>query len=463
MMDNRPTVCVQGIGFVGFAMSVAVASVKQNGNPLYDVYGVDLPNKIGKLRINDINSGIMPFKTTDDNLSVAFKDVVSQGNFVATSSNKVFSKADVIVVDINLDININESSNPQVDFAPLKEAINSIGQNMKSNALVIIETTVPPGTTSKIIYPHLLSILNKRFPELNKVNLAHSYERVMPGKDYYNSITEFWRVFSGINSESADRCESFLKTIINTKKFPMKKLKSTTSSETAKILENSYRAANIAFINEWGLFAESVGIDLFEVIEAIRLRPTHSNIRRPGLGVGGYCLTKDPLMGFVSCDQIFNIDPIDFEISKRAVDINNKMHENTLNLIEKYFKTRVGKQALILGITYREDVEDTRFSSSIKLIKTLKGKFNKISCHDPMLDNFELETVTFEDDLPNAENFDLIVLAVPHSEYKSIEYHLWLKNFKGLLIDSNNFLNEDQILKLQNLNLKIKIIGRGDI
>ena len=462
MIKKRKTVCVQGLGFVGFAMSVAVASVKKNGMPLYDVFGIDLPNEIGKSRINDINSGIMPFKTNDINLCAVFKEVFRQGNLSASTSNELFSKADVIIVDINLDIDSIESD-PKVDFEPLKKAITSFGENMKSNALVIIETTVPPGTTSNIIHPYLLSILQKRFPTLREIILAHSYERVMPGNEYFKSITDYWRVYAGINSKASERCKDFLKTIINTNKFPMKELKSTTSSETAKILENSYRAANIAFMNEWGLFAEAIGVDLFEVIDAIKLRPTHSNIRKPGLGVGGYCLTKDPLMGIVSCEQIFNIDNHNFEVTKKAVIINNRMPENTINLIEKYFKGKLKNNVLILGLTYKEDVEDTRFSPSLKLIQTLQGSCKKISCHDPMLDNFNFESVTFEKNLPDSENYDLIILSVPHIEYKKIKYDDWLMSFKGLLIDSNNILNKEQILQLQTLNINFKIIGRGDI
>ncbi len=462
MIEANQTICVQGLGFVGFAMSVAIASVKKDDKPLYNVFGIDLPNETGNARINNINLGMMPFKTTDENLLNTFEDVFRQGNLVASSSTDLFSKADVIIVDINFDVNL-KGSDPAVDFLPLKKAINAIGEQMRPEALVIVETTVPPGTTSEIIYPYLLNLIKKRFPEISSVNLAHSYERVMPGKNYFNSITEFWRVYAGINSQAAEKCKGFLKTIINTKKFPMRELKSTTASETAKVLENSYRASNIAFINEWGIFAESVGIDLFEVLEAIRLRPTHANIMQPGLGVGGYCLTKDPLMGIVSCNQIFNINPTDFEISKKSVSINNQMPKNTFELIKKSLKFTQDKTVLILGITYRQDVQDTRYSPSLKLIDLFKENFKKIYCHDPMLNSFDSNEIIFEKRLPNPEKFDLIVLAVSHQEYKDINYDIWLGKFNGLLVDSNNVLSKEQISKLMKLNFNLKIIGRGDI
>ena len=168
-------------------------------------------------------------------------------------------------------------------------------------------------------------------------------------------------------------------------------------------------------------------------------------------------------MGLVSCNQIFNIHPTDFEMSKKSVTINNQMPKNTLDIIQRNFKSTKDKSVLILGLTYREDVEDTRFSPSLKLIDFFKGKFKKICCHDPMLSSIDLERIYFEKTLPDAKDFDLIVLTVSHQEYKNINYFTWLEKFNGLLIDSNNVLEKTQISNLKKLNLKLKIIGRGDI
>ena len=122
----------------------------------------------------------------------------------------------------------------------------------------------------------------------------------MPGPDYLDSILNNWRVYSGHTNKSEALCEEFLSTIINTNKYPLTKLSSLTSSEMAKIMENSYRAVNIAFIEEWARFSEKIGTNSFEIINAIRKRPTHNNIRQPGFGVGGYCLTK----GSIFCISI---------------------------------------------------------------------------------------------------------------------------------------------------------------
>ena len=127
----------------------------------------------------------------------------------------------------------------------------------------------------------------------------------MPGENYYDSITNFWRVYSGINKESELKCRKFLESFINTKKYPLTKLQNTRSSETAKVLENTFRAVNIALIDEWTKFANETNIDLQDIIKAIRVRPTHTNIMLPGIGVGGYCLTKDPGFAQIALKEIF--------------------------------------------------------------------------------------------------------------------------------------------------------------
>ena len=218
---------------------------------------------------------------------------IHSGNFHATADASVLSAADVIIIDVHLDIPFLNHQ-PKLELGGFKGAISTVARHMQQDALVIVETTVPPGTCEKVVLPILRKGFNERGLDGDRVNLAHSYERVMPGKEYLKSITNFWRVYSGINEEAALLCEEFLASFINTKRFPLTKLDSPRESESAKILENSYRAMNIAFIDEWTKFAEQAGINLLNVLDAVRVRPTHSNIRFPGLGVGGYCLTKDP-------------------------------------------------------------------------------------------------------------------------------------------------------------------------
>jgi nucleotide sugar dehydrogenase len=299
-------VCVQGLGFVGSAMATAIAIASdRSGKKIYDVVGIDLPNKTGDYRVSAINNGKFPFPISDESLLLAVSIAHKNGNLRASTNQNEYSQAEVIIVDVHLDIPYLDYE-PQLKFTGFIEAIRTIGQRVSPETLIVIETTVPPGTCEKIVIPTLRAELEKRQLDPDSVYVAHSYERVMPGDNYLESIVNYWRVFAGYTEKAGDLCEEFLKNVVNVDKFPLTRLSSTVASETAKVMENTYRATNIAFIDEWTKYAETIGIDMFEVIDAIKVRPTHSNIRYPGLGVGGYCLTKDPTFTPAASKQIFN-------------------------------------------------------------------------------------------------------------------------------------------------------------
>ena len=207
-------VCIQGLGFVGSAMAAAVASAKdQKDNFVYEVIGVELPNKAGQMRVDSINNGKFPFSTDDKNLKLSLKKAKDRGNLYATTESNCYAKAKVVVVDIHLDIPYLDES-PTLEFKGFISAIKTIGREIRPGTLVLIETTVPPGTCEKIVVPTLESELIKRRIDPKSIYVAHSYERVMPGKNYLKSITDYWRVFSGHTKEAGDVCEEFLSNII---------------------------------------------------------------------------------------------------------------------------------------------------------------------------------------------------------------------------------------------------------
>jgi len=284
----------------------------------------------------------------------------------------------------------------------------------------------------------------------------------MPGKDYYNSIINFWRVYSGINTRAADLCESFLSKIINIDDYPLTRLQSTTASETAKVLENSYRSVNIAFIEEWARFAESVGIDLYEVIDAIRMRSTHSNIRQPGFGVGGYCLTKDPLFAPIAARTLLDADTVQFDFSETAVRINKKMPLVTLNSVQKFLGgTMEGKSILLLGVSYRPDVADTRNSPTFIFYEHAKKRGAHIQCHDPLVDYWPETDLSVATKLPCPNDFDVLVFVVAHQEYIELNLETWLDGAKTCIFDANRVLTEEQILFLNMKGHRYMSIGRG--
>jgi len=460
---NIQTVAVQGLGFVGAAMAVAVANASDNqGNPLFQVMGVDLPTATGRERVKKINSAHFPFESGDKKIIDGIQNAVSRGNLTATTDDKVFRNADIILVSVNMDIS-SINGRKTIQFEAFQNAIYTLGKNIKQGVLLIIETTVPPGTCEKIVQPIIHEQAKKRGIDTDSIHIAHSYERVMPGENYLDSIINFWRVYSGLTVEAADKCEAFLSRIINVKEYPLVRLNSTIASETAKVLENSYRAVNIAFIEEWGRFAEEVGIDLYEVIDAIRVRPTHSNIRHPGFGVGGYCLTKDPLFAMISAREIFNLNGHNFPFSTQALEINQNMPLVTFNKLKKHFNGKIkGKKILLMGISYREDVGDTRFSPAEVFFEHARKEGAQVFPHDPLVEYWEEIQLKINRNLPDANGFDAIVFSVPHRVYRDINFDIWLKNNRECLIfDANNVLTNEQRQAIKELDNKYISIGRG--
>ncbi len=186
--------------------------------------------------------------------------------------------------------------------------------------------------------------------------------------------------------------------MLNTKEYPLTVLDRPIESETTKIVENSYRATILAFLNEWSLFAERNGVDLTKVIRAIKMRPTHSNIIFPGPGIGGYCLPKDAGLGYWAYKHILGFEDGDqvFKISPTAVDINDtrSLHvaELTRDALRNMGRHIAGADVLICGASYRQDVGDTRYSGSEMVVRKLTEMGAEMRVHDPYVDHwYELE------------------------------------------------------------------------
>jgi UDP-N-acetyl-D-glucosamine dehydrogenase len=458
--DTRPVVCIQGLGFVGAAMCAAVSmAVDAKDNPVFNVIGVDLPNFKGMKAITSLNNGEFPAKTTDANLEKAISNAHTNGNLVATTDPSAYSIADIIIVDIHLDLQYDDN-NPIVKFESLEKAIETIASHMKAGTLIIIELTLPPGTCKNVIAPTIEKVLLQRGLNENAYLLAHSYERVMPSANYLDSIINYWRVYSGYTQEAADSCERFLEKIVNTQEYPLTRLSNTTASETAKVLENSYRATNIAFIEEWGRFAEAVNIDLYEIVEAIRIRPTHSNIRTPGFGVGGYCLTKDPLFAMVAAKTFWERDDLDFPFCRMGIQTNKNMPLVTLSKLEISLGSLQGKNLLLLGVSYRNEVDDTRYSPSETFYRAAISKGANVSVHDPLVKDWVEMDMTVPDSIPPAEKFHAVIFAVAHNDYIEFDVEDWLGNSRPLIFDANNVLGVACLNELKEIGCQVDSIGR---
>ena len=275
------------------------------------------------------------------------------------------------------------------------------------------------------------------------------------------SITNNWRVFAGINEISEKKCKNFLSKIINVKKYPLTRLNNPTESEICKLLENSFRAVNIAFIDEWLRFTEKLNLNLFDIIHAIRKRPTHKNIMLPGLGVGGYCIPKDPLITKVAAEKIFKFKDISFPMSVKATKINKKMPDFTFDKIKKICNEKKISKILLMGVSYKHNVDDTRYSAAERLFNKLKQSKFKILIHDPLVKKWRETNQVINNKMPNIKSIDLMVFLVKHKQYESINFERFKKKNKKLIIfDANNVLSKKQISKINNLNIKNYILGK---
>lgn len=443
-------------------MAVAVASARdERGRPCFSVIGIDLPTPLGQERIEQINAGRFPFRTSDRALVEATARAQASGSLRATSDSRRFGEADVILVDIHLDVDSSDDT-PAVDFVALRAAIRTIGTHMKPGVLVIVETTVPPGTCERVVVPELMAALRQRGLPEDGFLLAHSYERVMPGEDYLTSITHFWRVYAGHTAEAADACERFLARVINVRQYPLTRLAGTTASEIAKVMENSYRATNIAFIEEWARFAEAVGVNLFEVITAIRKRPTHNNIRQPGFGVGGYCLTKDPLFAGIAARQLFGRSDLTFPFSEGAIRTNRVMPIVSVDRLQQLLGgSLAGKSILLMGVAYRPEVADTRYSPSQTFVEEVRRRGAKVIAHDPLVTHWAELDMPVAQHLPPAGTVDAVVLAVPHAAYRELDLGAWLSTGKPVMLDANAVLTEAQHRAIIDAGCIFGAIGRG--
>lgn len=494
--EGKEIVVVMGVGFVGVVMAAIVAdTVDEDGKPSKFVIGMQRPSVRSYWKIPVINKGESPVKAEDPEVAPMIKRcVLEKKTFVTSFSYEVLSLADVVVVDVQCDYAKNDLGNVRtghVEMTALEESFEIIARHIQPEALVLIETTVPPGTTEHIAFPAMKKIFQSRGIESDPL-LAHSYERVMPGREYVASIRDFWRVCSGINDKARERVKKFLNEVLSTDKFPLTVLDHPIESETTKIVENSYRATILAFLDEWSLFAERNGVDLIKVIKAIKVRPTHSNMIFPGPGIGGYCLPKDGGLGIWAYKHILGFEDDIFKFTPSAIDINDTRGLHAAELVRDALSNMnvqiAAAKILVLGASYREDVGDTRYSGSEILIRKLAEMGAEIRVHDPYVDQWweftnqevypsssrsrffrdqnKLTELTLQKDLQKAlAQTDAIVFAVRHEEYLELEPDKIVQSTGKpvAVIDCFGILDDEKIKRYLELDCEVKGLGRGHI
>jgi UDP-N-acetyl-D-glucosamine dehydrogenase len=497
--EGKEIVVVVGVGFVGAVMAAVVADSRDQKTGRHNkfVIGMQRPSTRSYWKIELLNRGLSPVKAEDPQVDPLIARCVKEHKtLVATYTHEAMKLADVVVVDVQCDYVKKELGNLRTgsaDMAALEKSLATIGEVIPPECLVLIETTVAPGTTEYVAYPILKKAFEKRGIGSEPL-LAHSFERVMPGREYVASIRDFWRVCSGVNEESRRRVVKFLSEVLNVEQYPLTVMDRPLESETTKIVENSYRATILAFLHEWSLFAERNGVDLIKVVRAIKVRPTHDNIIFPGPGIGGYCLPKDGGLGMWAYKHLMGFEDDLFTITEAAININDTRALHVAELVRDALRN-MGKyvaasRCVLLGTAYREDVGDTRYSGSELVVRKLAEMGAEIGIHDPYVQRWwELEKqdsypapgqswsrffrnqeslaeARVEPDLGTVlKDADAVIFAVRHAPYLKLapDEVVKMTGPPAAIIDCFGILDDEKIRRYFELGCEVKGLGRGHV
>ncbi|MHA2162845.1 MAG: nucleotide sugar dehydrogenase [Candidatus Thorarchaeota archaeon] len=428
-------IVVVGMGYVGIPCAALLAEVDG-----FDVTGLQRRSKRSGWKIEALNNGESPFEGNEPGLAELIARVVAKGSFKVTDDVDVLSDADIILIDVQTPT--DEQHMPQ--YLSLREVCVNIGKRMKKGVMVIVESTVAPGTTSNVVQK--IIELESGMKGGEDFDLVFSYERVMPGKLIRN-IVHLPRVIGGISAKSAERAREMYSKIVRANI----RVTDVLTAELSKTIENAYRDVNIAFANEMALVSESLGVNVYEIRELVNELPSR-NMHIPGAGVGGHCLPKDPWLlrhGLYEYGS-WKVEPEIISLSRR---INNHMPIHMSYLVENALKARgrslQGATVTILGAAYLENSDDTRNTPAAALVGALIAKGAEVRIHDPYVRDWDFGPHEILNDLQEAaKDSDCLALVTKHEDYLSLD----LSDLKKVMrtptvVDGRNVFDTDAVRK----------------
>lgn len=423
---KKETVCIIGLGYVGLPLALRSAEVG------YKVKGFDYDKK----KVDLIKKGRSPFEEK------FIEERIGKQKITASSNEKVIKNSDIIIICVPTPV--DEKFYPIL--TPVISAAEAVTRNMKKGALVILESTVNPGVSEEIIKP----IFQKAGFRVGKdVFIAHCPERINPGDPHWN-VTNLPRVVGSFDKKGLAMAVNYYENITTGEVRPMKSIR---EAEAVKIMENSFRDINIAFVNELARSFDRMGIDVKDVILGAATKPFAFMPHFPSCGVGGHCIPVDPYYLIERAKE----SGFDHKFLKLAREINNSMPGYTVELLQDALNdikmslkgTRIG----ILGIAYKANVDDVRESPAVKIIELVKNYDAEVLTYDPHIPSRSTEK-NLQSILKKSQ---AIILVTDHKEFVSIEPKTWKKHKIKVIIDGKNCLNKDKIKKL---GIIYKGIGR---
>ncbi len=410
-MENQMNkICVLGLGYIGLPTAALAA---KNG---HYVVGVDVDPMV----VKNLSSGSAHFD--EPGLNDILARVLNDGTLTVRTSP---CRSDVFMIAVPTPINEDKTS----DLRFVKSAVESIVPVVERGNLVIVESTIPPGTTEE----HVAPILAKSGLEVGRdIFLAYCPERVLPGR-IIHELSNNDRIIGGVGRESAMRARDFYRSYVRGSLV----MATAKTAEMVKLVENAYRDVNIAFANELSMACNQLGVNVWDVIEFANRHP-RVNILNPGPGVGGHCIAVDP---WFLVERV----PEATSLIATARQINDSMPEQVVSKVECVASP--GAKVACLGASYKADVGDTRESPAMKVIELLQQKGYNVCVVDPhvkSLNGCRLPLSPIEEALDGA---DCVVLLVDHSEFRRLNGSKLKGRFNGKLIDTRGmWIDVDQSL-----------------
>jgi len=434
LISNKDAkICVIGLGQVGIPTALTFSKIG------FSVIGHD----INKNLLENLNSGKIPFH--EANLQNLLRDSIENKKFSTNSNIKeAVENSDIIIVCVPTPL----IQDVRPDLSALESVCKSISNLIIDNKLVIIESSIPPGTFERLVLP----ILEKKNNLGKNFWAAFVPERLAPGQAF-NEIRTTPRVIGYVDEESSSIAKKLYEKIVESEilETPVR------VAEISKLVENTFRDVNVAFANEVGLICERYGIDSSELVKVCNSHP-RVNLLQPGPGVGGPCLPKDPYL-------LLNPqkgEPIESKIILQARKINDNMPSHVVDLVssvlEEQNKQLDESTILILGVAYKGNISDARFSPSKEIISKLIKNGSKVLVYDPLSkENFGGQRIS---DLWSAlTESDVLVVVTDHDEFKNLDLTKIKKTMKNpAIVDTRRVFDLKQA---ENLGIKYLAVGYG--
>lgn len=420
-------VSVIGLGYVGLPLAIAIQKTGK-----YELVGFDLNQE----KVDLINSQTSPLE--DDLVKAELKEFPIK----ATTDEIQLEETDIFIIAVPTPVLDDHTP----DYRPVESATKTISKYLKPGATVVLESTVNPGTCEEIILP----ILEKetKLEGGSDFNLSHCPERINPGDPKW-SVYNIPRNIGSINEKKNKEIADFYRNIIDAEVNEVSSLK---VAEATKVIENTFRDINIAYVNELAKSFDAMGIDLVETIEASSNKPFGFMAHWPGAGVGGHCIAVDPYYLIKRAEK----SNFNHRFLKEAREINNSMPAYTVRRLSEGLnevkKPVNGTTVAVLGLTYKPDVADLRESPAFEVIELIKEQGGEVLKFDPYFEDYS--DGSLEEVLKKA---DAVVLITAHRKFLNFTGKSLKDYGVKVVIDGRNKLNRKSI---NSANIIYKGIGR---